>query len=56
MRQPSGKLLVTLFVFIFGTVLGSWGKAFGIPGIVAGSLVGAALGWFAGKWVMDRIF
>jgi hypothetical protein len=56
MTQPSGKLLVTLFVFIVGTVLGAAGRVFGTPGMIVGSLVGSVLGWVAGKWVIARIF
>ena len=56
MTQPSGKLLVTMFVFIFGTLLGAAGKSFGMPGIIVGSLVGSVAGWYAGKWVMARLF
>jgi len=56
MTQPSGKLLITLSVFIFGTLLGAAGKGLGTPGIIIGSLVGSVVGWYAGKWIMARIF
>lgn len=56
MTQPSGKLLITMSVFVFGTLLGAAGKPFGIPGIILGSAVGSVVGWVAGKWLMARIF